>query len=125
MQYPGGFQFSVVESTYHGYAFLEKGTTGTFFSTYFFSQDAVATTTTQTSISGGGVWEQGNVYTKADKVPTASYIYSPCGAEGMLNINNRIALTTTNSTATGAITNDDATIAFTQQINLVWKPCKK
>jgi len=124
LKYPGGFQFSVLDSTYHGYAQLEKGVTGNFYSTYYFSQDASATTTTQTSISGGGIWEAGQVYTKADQIPTASYIYSPCGANGILNINNRIALTSTNSSASGLITDDDATVAFTQQINIAWRSCK-
>ncbi|KXX82360.1 hypothetical protein MMYC01_201306 [Madurella mycetomatis] len=124
LKYPGGFQFSVVESTYHGYAQLEKGVTGNFYSTYYFSQDAGATTTTQTSITGGGIWEQGQVYTKTDQVPTASYIFSPCGANGILNINNRIALTSTNSSAAGFITDDDATVAFTQQLNIAWRTCR-
>ncbi|KAB5517349.1 hypothetical protein GE09DRAFT_979172 [Coniochaeta sp. 2T2.1] len=125
LKYPGGFQFSVVDSTYHGYAQLEAGVTGTFYSTYYFSQSAGDTTTTQTSIAGGGIWAQGQVYTKADQVPTASYIYSPCGANGILNVNNRIALTSTNSSAIGELTDDDATVAFTQQIHLAWKTCKK
>ncbi|KAM7188392.1 protein of unknown function (DUF4360) domain containing protein [Naviculisporaceae sp. PSN 640] len=125
LKYPGGFQFSVVESTYHGYAQLDKGVTGTFYSTYYFSQDASATTTTQTSIAGGGIWANGQVYTKADKIPTASYIYSPCGASGILNVNNRIALTSTNATASGTLTDDDATVSFTQQVNLNWRTCKK
>ncbi|KAK4117411.1 hypothetical protein N656DRAFT_35355 [Canariomyces notabilis] len=125
LKYPGGFQFAVVESTYHGYAQLETGVTGNFYSTYYFSQDAQATTTTQTSITGGGIWAEGQVYTKADKIPTASYIYSPCGASGILNINNRIALTSTNSSASGFITDDDATVAFTQQLNIAWRSCKK
>jgi hypothetical protein len=124
LAYPGGFQFAVVDSTYHGYAQLDPGVTGSFFSTYYFSEDAAATTTTETVISGGGVWEAGQVYTKADTVPTASYVYSPCGTNGILNINNRIALTSNSSTASGEITDDDATVAFTQQIHLSWIPCK-
>jgi hypothetical protein len=124
LKYPGGFQFSILESTYHGYAQLETGVTGNFYSTYYFSQDARATTTTQTSIQGGGIWEQGQVYTKADQVPTASYIFSPCGANGILNINNRIALTSTNPAAFGLITDDDATVAFTQQVNIAWRSCR-
>jgi hypothetical protein len=123
LKYPGGFQFAVVESTYHGYAQLEKGVTGTFYSTYYFSQDAAATTTTRVSIAGGGVWEQGQVYTKQDQIPTASIIWSPCGANGILNINNRIGLTSTNTTAFGSITDDDATIALTQQLNVQWRSC--
>lgn len=125
LQYPTGFQFSTVESTYHGYAQLDKGVTGTFFSTYFFSQDASATTTTQTSITGGGVWADGQVYTKVDKVDTASYVWSPCGAQGILNVNNRLALTTTDRNAAGQLTNDDATLKFTQNLQLLWRPCTK
>ena len=125
LRYPTGFQFAIVDSTYHGYAQLDPGVTGTFYSTYYFSQDASATTTTQTSIQGGGVWQQGQVYTKNDKIPTASYIFSPCGANGILNINNRIALTSTNSSASGEVTDDDATVAFTQQVNLSWRQCTK
>jgi hypothetical protein len=124
LKYPGGFQFAVVDSTYHGFAQLDKGVTGTFYSTYFFSQDAAATTTTQTSIQGGGIWAEGQVYTKADSVPTGSLIFSPCGATGILNINNRIALTSSDSKASGQITDDDATVAFTQQLNLQWQKCK-
>lgn len=125
LKYPGGFQFAVVDSTYHGFAQLDAGVTGTFYSTYYFSQDASATTTTQTSIQGGGAWAAGQVYTKDDKVPTASVIYAPCGANGILNVNNRIVLASTNKTATGQITDDDATIAFTQQFHLQWRACKK
>ncbi|EMR63777.1 putative secreted protein [Eutypa lata UCREL1] len=126
LQYPGGFQFSVVEATYHGYAQLETGVTGTFLSTYYFSQDAGATykTTTRTSIEGGGVWELGQVYTKQDQVPTAAVIWSPCGATGLLNVNNRIALTSSNTTAFGTISDDDATVAFTQQVHVNWQACK-
>ncbi|TPX17591.1 uncharacterized protein E0L32_012101 [Thyridium curvatum] len=125
LRYPGGFQFAVVDSTYHGYAQLDPGVTGTFYSTYYFSQDASATTTTRTSITGGGIWADGQVYTKNDQVPTASYIYSPCGANGILNVNNRISLTSSNSSAVGEITNDDATVAFTQQVHLSWSRCRK
>jgi hypothetical protein len=123
LKYPGGFTFSVVESTYHGYALLEEGITGAFYSTYYFSQDAAKTTTTQTSITGGGAWAMGQVYTKNDKIPTTSLIWAPCGATGILNINNRIGLSSTNSSAFGMITDDDATVAFTQQLHLTWAKC--
>ncbi|KAI1655893.1 hypothetical protein F4813DRAFT_148081 [Daldinia decipiens] len=124
LKYPGGFQFAIVESTYHGYAQLETGVTGTFYSTYYFSQDAAATTTTRTSIDGGGIWADGQVYTKQDQVPTASIIWSPCGATGILNVNNRIALTSSNASASGQISDDDATVAFTQQVHVSWQACK-
>lgn len=43
LQYPGGFQYSVVDATYHGWARLDAGVTGTFVSSYFFSQAASQT----------------------------------------------------------------------------------
>ncbi|CAK7204817.1 hypothetical protein SEUCBS139899_007579 [Sporothrix eucalyptigena] len=125
LKYPGGFQFAVLDSTYHGFAQLDPGVTGTFYSTYYFSQDASATATTQTSITGGGAWAAGQVYTKNDQIPTASVIYAPCGASGILNVNNRIVLASSNKTATGQVTDDDATVAFTHQLHLSWRSCGK
>lgn len=127
LKYPGGYQFSLVEATYHGFAILDEGVTGSFLSSYFFSQDADALSTTRTEIQGGGLWAGGQVYTKQDQIPTASMIYSPCGAEGMLNVNNRISLRTDgkNPEASGSITDDDATIAFTQQVNIQWQKCEQ
>ena len=124
--YPGGYQFALVDTTYHGFALLEEGITGDFISTYFFSQDAEALSVTRTEIVGGGLWTEGQVYTRKDEVPTASMIYSPCGAEGNLNINNRIQLRNTgeNPDAFGSITDDDATVAFTQQLNINWQECE-
>jgi len=125
LKYPGGFTFAVLQSVYHGYAQLDTGVTGTFLSTYFFSQAASQTTTTRTTLTGGGSWAAGQVYTKTDIVPTTALIFCPCGSTGILNINNRIALTSTNSKASGQVSDDDATVAFTQQINLQWQRCKK
>ncbi|KAL2105971.1 hypothetical protein VUR80DRAFT_7490 [Thermomyces stellatus] len=126
LQYPGGYQFALVDTTYHGFALLEEGIVGDFVSTYFFSQDADALSITRTTIEGGGLWADGQVYTRRDEVPTASMIYSPCGAEGILNINNRIQLRNTgdNPDAYGSITDDDATVAFTQQLNINWRKCE-
>jgi hypothetical protein len=37
IQYPGGFQYSILSADYRGYAAIEKGITGTLKSTYYFS----------------------------------------------------------------------------------------
>jgi hypothetical protein len=126
MLYPGGYQFALVQTTYHGFAILEEGITGDFVSTYFFSQDAEALSVSRTSIEGGGMWTEGQVYTRQDEIPTASMIYAPCGGEGILNINNRIQLRNDgdNPDAFGSITDDDATVAFTQQLNINWQECE-
>lgn len=123
LKYPGGFQYAVVDATYHGWARLDEGVTGNFITTYFFSQDAGKTSTTRMTATGGGALANGQVYTKQDKIETTATIWSPCGTTGLLNINNRIALTSKNSQASGELSNDDATVAFTQQLHVSWRPC--
>ncbi|KAF2272355.1 uncharacterized protein EI97DRAFT_385884 [Westerdykella ornata] len=123
LRYPGGFQYAVVDATYHGFARLDPGVTGTFLTTYFFSQDASKTSTTRYSIKGTEKLALGEVYTKTDQVETTATVWSPCGTNGILNINNRISLTSTDSKASGELSNDDATVAFTQQLHVAWRPC--
>jgi len=123
LKYPGGFQYAVLEATYHGWARLDAGVTGSFVTTYYFSQDASKTQTTRTNFNGGGALLNGQVYTKNDQVETTATIWSPCGGNGILNVNNRIALTSSNSTAAGELSNDDATVAFTQQLHVAWRKC--
>jgi hypothetical protein len=72
---------------------------------------------------GGGSLALGEVYTKNDKVETTATIWSPCGTTGILNINNRLSLTSTDSKASGELSNDDATVAFTQQLHVSWRAC--
>lgn len=121
VNYPAGFSFAIIDATYHGYAQLDSGTTATFYSTYYFSETASQTTTTTTSISGGGVWAAGQVYTKEDQTPTIQR--SPCGTTAILNVNNRIALSSTDSTASGEVTDDDATVALEHQVLIQWYTC--
>lgn len=79
---------------------------------------------TRTTIDGGGVWAQGQVYTQKDAVPAADVVRSPCdGRTAQLNINNRVLLTSSNSKAAGMISNDDQTLALTQQIHIDWFEC--
>lgn len=121
LEYPAGFAFGIIDATYHGYAQLDSGVTATFYSTYYFSESAANTSTTSVTIAGGGVWADGQVYTKEDD--TATIIRSPCGEEALLNIDNRIALTSTSSTASGEVTDDDATVALEHQIQIQWYTC--
>ncbi|KAE9372135.1 hypothetical protein N431DRAFT_558038 [Stipitochalara longipes BDJ] len=129
LKYPGGLHFTVLQSTYHGWARLDAGVNASFVSTYYFSQAASHTAETRKFISGDDTstdWTQGNTYDKVDTVKSASVIWSPCGANGILNINNRISLALEKgapSTAAGELSDDDATVSFTQQVNLAWQPC--
>jgi len=124
LKYPGGFQYSLMSATYHGYARLDAGVTGNFYSTYFFSQDASNTASSKTTISGAD-YLNGQIYQKTDVVENASTVWSPCGATGILNINNRIALTSTGSSLAGELSDDDATVQFTQKVLVQWRTCTK
>ncbi|KAG9190318.1 hypothetical protein G6011_08406 [Alternaria panax] len=123
LKYPGGFQYAVVDATYHGWARLDEGVTGSFITTYYFSQDAGKTQTTRMAAVGGGNLLNGQVYTKQDSVETTATIWSPCGQNGILNVNNRIALANKKADQAGEMSNDDATVAFTQQLHVAWRKC--
>lgn len=123
LKYPGGYTYAVIDATYHGFAQLDSGVNGTLSSTYSFA-DRAATSATETSIIGGGVWTDGQVYTKHDVVSTEKVIRSPCGQNVNLVIRTRILLNSNDATANGAFTDDDATIAFTQQVHIGWQSCK-
>jgi hypothetical protein len=75
------------------------------------------------SVKGGGKLITGEVYTKQDSIETTATIWSPCGNTGLLNLNNRLSLTASNKTASGELSNDDATVAFTQQLHVAWRAC--
>jgi Domain of unknown function (DUF4360) len=77
---------------------------------------------TRTSLTGPD-YVNGKTYTKQDAIQNESMIWSPCGANGILNINNRIALTSPNAQAAGEISNDDATIKFEQKLRIQWRRC--
>lgn len=109
-------------ATYHGYARLDGAVTGNFYSTYFFSQNASQTSSSKTTIKGAE-YLNGQIYQKSDVVESATTVWSPCGATGLLNVNNRIALTSTNGNAAGELSDDDATVEFTQKVLFQWRAC--
>jgi hypothetical protein len=77
---------------------------------------------TRTTLQGPE-YQNGKTYTKSDSIQNESMIWSPCGANGILNVNNRIALTARDGNAAGEISNDDATLKFEQKLHIQWRPC--
>jgi len=122
LRYPSGYQLSVLQATYHGYVRLDAGVNANFISSYYFSQDASRTAGSRTYIAGPE-YQNGKSYTKTDNVENSATVWSPCGANGILNVNNRIALTSQNANGTGEISNDDATFKFQQKLRIVWRSC--
>ncbi|KAF2792831.1 hypothetical protein K505DRAFT_338331 [Melanomma pulvis-pyrius CBS 109.77] len=101
--YPGGFQYSILSADYRGYANLQKGTT------------------TQYDFVGPVIGD----YLKHDEADSTSVVWSPCGAEGMLNINSQVRMTATNTSATGLLTTDSTDLKFAQVVYVQWQACKK
>ncbi|KAF2708035.1 hypothetical protein K504DRAFT_477526 [Pleomassaria siparia CBS 279.74] len=118
--YPGGFQYSVLSADYRGYASLQKGVSGTLKSTYYFS-GMTEQTTTQYDFIGPVSGD----YLKHDEADSTSVVWSPCGVEGMLNINSQVRMTATNASATGLLTTDSTDLKFAQVVYVQWQTCKK
>lgn len=59
-------------------------------------------------------------YNTADSTPV---IRSPCGAEGMLNINSQVRLTSTNSSSSSLLTTDSPYAKSTQIVYVNWQTC--
>jgi hypothetical protein len=74
----GGLHFTVLQSTYHGWARLDAGVNASFISDYYFSQDASHIAETRKYISGDDTtvdYIQGSTYEKVDTVKSASVIW--------------------------------------------------
>lgn len=56
-------------------------------------------------------------------VPSPNYVKSKCGTTEILNVNNRVALTSTDTNAFGQLTDDDATVDVSQQVHIKWFTC--
>jgi len=86
-----------------GKAYLESGVTATWFATYYDSEDASNTVTTQSSMTGGGSYasDSGQTFVKEDDVPNP--VWSGCGGSSVVNANLRIALTSTDASADGTV----------------------
>ncbi|KAF3089138.1 hypothetical protein TWF102_004367 [Orbilia oligospora] len=117
LRYPGGWQYSIFSATYRGYAQLEGGQAGTQKSTYYFSGDSHQTST-QTDFRG----PYNGDYKFTDNVDQTTNVWSPCGKEGMLNINSQVRLTGNNKVF-GQLTTDSVDGKFTQILGLSWRRC--
>jgi hypothetical protein len=120
LTYPGGFQYSVFQADYRGYADLDAGVTGTMKSTYYFSGQSQQTSTEavfQGPLNGD--------YLKSDEADQVSLVWSPCGAEGMLNVNSQVRLTSNNRNAKGLLTTDSIDAKFVQKLAVRWRTCRE
>ena len=62
-------------------------------------------------------------YLKSDTFDQASMVWSPCGVEGALNINEQIRLTSTNKNASGYLFFDNGINLTLLTKRFQWKRC--
>jgi len=118
LQYPSGFQYSVLGTTFRGYAGLDKGVSGVQQATYYFSGSS-----TQVSTSTTFTGPLSQDYEISDTIPFTSTIFSPCGAALPLNVNSQVRLTSTVSTATGILTDDSIDGKISYVVGVQWQKC--
>jgi len=118
LQYPSGFQYSVLGTTFRGYASLTAGVTGVQSATYYFSGSSIqasSSTTFKGPTSGD--------YEVSDSIPFTSTIWSPCGAALPLNINSQVRLTGP-TTGSGLLTEDSVDGKVDFVVGISWQKCK-
>jgi hypothetical protein len=118
IQYPQGWQFSVFKADYRGYAYIPKGDTGTCKATYYFSGQTSQISSTMT-ITG----PYDDNYIKTDQFGLQSTVWSPCGLEGMLNINSEVRISPLDATLSALMTVDSTDLKFEQIHYLQWQSC--
>jgi len=120
LQYPSGFQYSVLSTEFRGYAALAAGVNGVQQATYYFSGSS-AQASTSTTFKGPSSGD----YEVTDAIPFTSTIWSPCGAALPLNINSQVRLTETVAGASGLLTQDSIDGKVTFVVGVQWQKCTK
>lgn len=137
LEYPGGFQYSIMSADYRGYANIEKGVSGTLKSTYYFAGQAPQVCVLlsepafvslliclKTSTEYQFVGPVNGDYVKHDEADSTSVVMSPCGSKGnLLNINSQVRLQSSDSKAKGLLTTDSTDLKFKQVVYVQWKKC--
>ncbi|RDI79499.1 hypothetical protein Vi05172_g10514 [Venturia inaequalis] len=128
LEYPGGYQFSVMSATYNGGARLDPGVSAMLESSYFFSSAPSTIKHTRTLISGPQYKKKpGNPFQKVDTMNDKTFIWSPCGSEGILNVNSILSVDSDGDdnglTLRGEVSAYDATIQFKQEVAVIWRKC--
>jgi len=117
LHYPGGWQYSVFTAEYRGYIQADKGVTGVQKSIYYFSGDS-RQCATQSNFNGPLTQD----YNVVDTIDTTSTVWSPCGIQGMLNINSQVRLSGP-ANAQGYMTDDSFDGHFEHIIGIQWQKC--
>ena len=114
---PQGFQFSIADVHYTGFAQLPYGVSATQQSTYqfvFFSRPITLSTTQKGKFEGN--------YDLYDTLGLASLVWSPCGADAPLNIRSQLFLSGA-LTYPAQVTTDQIDGRVKQVFQFKWRKC--
>jgi len=117
IQFPLGCSTASLQSTYHGFAQLDAGVTGTFSSQYSISPGQVLTggNPNPVTISSAGFGGAGNVYAKEDVAGVRVNAGSANQRVVSYTVRTRLRLQQGQSSQVGFFSDDDLTLAITAQ----------
>lgn len=115
---PVGYQYSVTEVRYLGFADLPAGVNGRQRSSYEFPFSTNPVTFESIVL---GPYNQN--YDRTDRISAGTEIWSPCGTEAPLNIRTEVRLEG-NSVLPAAISTDQIDGFVRQIYGLNWRPCR-
>lgn len=136
LDYPAGFQYSVLSTTYRGYVNLDAGVSGTLGALYYFSGRMLAClllpnyvlticpanqqqVSTQSNYNG----PVNNFFTAASNIGVTSVVWSPCGATWPLNIRTSISVSSSNPSARGLFEDDSLDTSIEYVTGVSWRRC--
>jgi hypothetical protein len=118
---PQGFTYAVAKADYRGYAYLEKGATGTERANYYFQGQSP---TTFISHPFGGPMDDN--WQTLDEVDLAAMVFAPCGEERFLNINTELRVAAGSSdpkTTTSFMAMDSTDTEINTVYHFSWRQC--
>jgi len=117
IRFPQGCTNARISSTYHGFAQLEQGVTGTFASQYNLSPGQILSggNPPPATVSSAGFGGAGNVYTKADSAAARVNVVNQSQNVVTYIARTRVFTQSANGVAFGSLSVDDATINISQQ----------
>ncbi|KAH7147041.1 hypothetical protein B0J13DRAFT_473868 [Dactylonectria estremocensis] len=118
VQYPQGWQFSIFKADYRGHATLPAGATGTCKATYYFSGSSQQISNTKKFT---GPYDAD--YLKTDVFGLESIVWSPCGVEGLINVNSAIQVNPLDLEKPALMTSESTDFTFKQVQYLQWRQC--
>ncbi|KAF2808241.1 uncharacterized protein BDZ99DRAFT_499606 [Mytilinidion resinicola] len=116
IDFSAGFQYAVYSADYLGYANLDSGVQASITALYYFSGQT-AQATTEADINGPFT----GYFDKHDDIAIATW--SPCGSQGLLNINSQIALNSDSDSQSGVISTEKIKSSFVHQLYIKWRSC--